>query len=87
MEKLGIRVLPCVMAFVDGVCRDRLIGFEELGNSDAFSTAALEWRLGQTGRCYGLTTGVLRPQQKAHQPILGFGVPSAPVGEADDEWE
>ncbi|WFD27928.1 hypothetical protein MNAN1_002936 [Malassezia nana] len=67
------------MAFVDGVCRDRLIGFEELGNSDAFSTAALEWRLGQTG--------VLRPQQKAHQPILGFGVPSAQVGEADDEWE
>lgn len=81
VEKLGIRVLPCVMAFVQGVCKDRLIGFEELGNSDAFSTAALEWRLGQTG--------VLKPQQKAHQPILGFGVPqrAAPSGADDDEWE
>lgn len=49
VEKLGIRVLPCVMAFDHGVCKDRLIGFEEFGNSDQFSTAALEWRLGRVG--------------------------------------
>lgn len=49
VEKLELRVLPCLMAFVHGVCKDKLIGFQDFGNSDAFSTAALEWRLGQTG--------------------------------------
>ncbi|KAG6831145.1 hypothetical protein H0H92_012570 [Tricholoma furcatifolium] len=45
VERLGIKVLPCVMAFVDGVSKDRLIGFEQLGNSDKFDTAVLELRL------------------------------------------
>ena len=29
----------------------RLIGFEELGNNDAFETAALELRLSMCGEC------------------------------------
>ncbi|CAK5275601.1 unnamed protein product, partial [Mycena citricolor] len=65
VEKLGIKVLPCVICFVDGISKDRqarssplpsdsslslrLIGFEDLGNSDAFDTAALELRLKQSG--------------------------------------
>ncbi|KAJ7068390.1 thioredoxin-like protein [Mycena amicta] len=49
VEKLGIKVLPCVICFVDGVSKDRLVGFEELGNSDAFDTAVLEMRLGVSG--------------------------------------
>ncbi|TFY82210.1 hypothetical protein EWM64_g1804 [Hericium alpestre] len=47
VEKLGIQVLPCVMCFVQGVSKDRIVGFEELGNSDKFSTATLELRLQQ----------------------------------------
>ncbi|WFD36949.1 hypothetical protein MCUN1_003841 [Malassezia cuniculi] len=47
VTKLGIKVLPCIMAFVSGVCKERLVGFEEFGNADTFSTAALEWRLGR----------------------------------------
>jgi len=34
---------------VDGVSRERLIGFEELGNSDSFDTAVWELRLASCG--------------------------------------
>jgi len=49
VEKLGIKVLPCVISFIKGVTKDRIIGFEELGNVDSFSTATLELRLLHTG--------------------------------------
>jgi len=49
VEKLGIKVLPCVIVFVDGVTKDRIIGFEELGNADDFVTSALEMRLKVSG--------------------------------------
>ncbi|TFK43421.1 thioredoxin-like protein, partial [Crucibulum laeve] len=49
VEKLQVKVLPCVVCFVNGVSTDRLIGFEELGNSDAFNTAVLELRLEAAG--------------------------------------
>ncbi|KAK4684755.1 hypothetical protein P7C73_g5410, partial [Tremellales sp. Uapishka_1] len=47
--KFGVQVLPCVMVFVDGSCVDRLIGFEELGDSDKFTLGMLEFRLKQSG--------------------------------------
>jgi len=49
VEKLGIKILPCVICFIDGVSRDRVVGFEELGNADGFDTAILELRLLQSG--------------------------------------
>ncbi|KAI6152147.1 thioredoxin-like protein [Pisolithus tinctorius] len=49
VQRLGIKVLPCVMSFMDGVMKDHLIGFEEIGNSDIFETAVLELRLSQNG--------------------------------------
>ncbi|XP_006460237.1 hypothetical protein AGABI2DRAFT_192000 [Agaricus bisporus var. bisporus H97] len=49
VERLAIKILPCVICFVDGVSADRLIGFEELGNNDGFETAALELRLLNAG--------------------------------------
>eukprot|EP00039_Didymoeca_costata_P008676 m.114924 g.114924 ORF g.114924 m.114924 type:complete len:191 (-) comp14184_c1_seq1:1358-1930(-) len=48
-EKLKVRELPAVLCFIDGVCKDRVIGFEELGNTDTFSTKTLENRLGTSG--------------------------------------
>ncbi|KII95058.1 hypothetical protein PLICRDRAFT_128487 [Plicaturopsis crispa FD-325 SS-3] len=49
VEKLAIKVLPCVICFIDGVTKDRMVGFEELGNNDAFDTATLELRLAMCG--------------------------------------
>lgn len=50
VEKIKIRVLPCVIGFKDGVAVERVIGFEGLGSggrdgTDGFSTATLEKRL------------------------------------------
>ncbi|KAG0332479.1 hypothetical protein BG004_001255 [Podila humilis] len=49
VEKLQVKVLPCIIAFTDGVAVDRLVGFEELGNTDNFSTAMLELRYKTAG--------------------------------------
>lgn len=54
VEKIKIRVLPCVIGFKDGVAVERVIGFEGLGSggrdgTDGFSTATLEKRLLWTG--------------------------------------
>ena len=44
--KLGVQVLPCVIAFIGGVSTDRIIGFEGLGwKPDSFTLAELEERL------------------------------------------
>lgn len=45
VTKLGIKVLPCVILFRDGVAVDRIVGFQELGGVDDFATKALESRL------------------------------------------
>lgn len=89
--KLKITVLPCLITFKDGVSKDKIIGFEELGNSDKFSTGALEWRLGQSG--------IIDPREN-RKPIFGFGgdnnaggetVGSGVVGakkdDEDDFWD
>jgi len=42
VERLKVKVLPCVISFIDGKSVDRLEGFEKLGNTDNFTTAMLE---------------------------------------------
>ncbi|KDN45474.1 thioredoxin-like protein [Tilletiaria anomala UBC 951] len=76
VEKLQVKVLPCVICFVDGVTKDRLIGFEELGNKDSFGTKALEFRLQQGG--------VL---EKRETSILGYpSVTQAKTADDVDDW-
>ncbi|KAF8205109.1 thioredoxin-like protein [Pholiota molesta] len=64
VEKLSIKVLPCVICFVDGIAKDRLVGFEELGNEDSFNTAVLELRLAQSGVLLKQQGTVLDPVYK-----------------------
>ncbi|XP_004509487.2 thioredoxin domain-containing protein PLP3B-like [Cicer arietinum] len=42
ITKLAIKTLPCVILFRQGVAVDRLVGFQDLGGKDDFSTNALE---------------------------------------------
>ena len=45
VQRLSIKVLPCVIAFVDGIGVDRIVGFEGIGYSeDTFKTEDLEKR-------------------------------------------
>lgn len=49
VEKLAIRILPCLVCFENGVAIDRLIGTMELGNCEDFSAALLALRLAEKG--------------------------------------
>lgn len=42
VAKLAIKTLPCVILFRKGIGFDRLIGFQDLGGKDDFSTKTLE---------------------------------------------
>ncbi|CAO3595461.1 unnamed protein product [Absidia cylindrospora] len=49
VEKLQVRVLPCVMGWVDGFIKAKLVGFDDLGNTDDFTTNTLELQLSNAG--------------------------------------
>ncbi|KZM19298.1 uncharacterized protein EKO05_0002939 [Ascochyta rabiei] len=50
VTRLGVQVLPCVIAFIDGIGADRIVGFEGLGRSpDNFTVRDLEARLIRAG--------------------------------------
>lgn len=50
VTRLGVQVLPCVIAFIDGVGADRIVGFEGLGRTnDNFTVRDLEARLIRAG--------------------------------------
>ncbi|KAE8214469.1 hypothetical protein CF327_g2107 [Tilletia walkeri] len=76
VNKLKIKVLPCVVLFVDGIAKDRIIGFEDLGNTDNFTSAMLEWRLSHAGV---IST---RSSAGAQKSILGFS-----SSNADDDYD
>ncbi|CAI9110832.1 OLC1v1010921C1 [Oldenlandia corymbosa var. corymbosa] len=42
VAKLAIKTLPCVIFFRNGIAVDRLVGFQDLGAKDDFSTRTLE---------------------------------------------
>lgn len=48
VEKLNVKVLPCVIVFLDGVAKGRQLGFDGLG-AENFPTHRLAWRLYEFG--------------------------------------
>jgi len=64
--KLKIKVLPSIILFTEGVAKDRLTGFEELGNTDEFPTALLECRLA--------VSGVIPPPVKLKKKVAIGGI-------------
>jgi thiol-disulfide isomerase/thioredoxin len=81
--KLGIQVLPCVIAFKDGVSVDRIIGFEGVGyKPDNITAAELEARL--------LSSGVLaRAKMTGHQreERVKKVESDSKDDDYDDEWD
>lgn len=84
VAKLKIQILPCVIAFVDGVGVDRIVGFEglgggELGNDgDRFRTKDLEARL--------LATGVLIGEKKLMEAAVSRERATGKTND-DDDWD
>ncbi|KAJ2691480.1 hypothetical protein H4R19_006359 [Coemansia spiralis] len=68
-QKFQIRMLPCVLSVVGGCVVDRLVGFEELGNNDGFSTEVVERRLAQSG-VIQLPKGALANVPVKERPVV-----------------
>ena len=81
--KLGIQVLPCVIAFIDGVSADRIIGFEGIGyRPDTFTVAELEVRL--------LACGVLvraKMTDQNQRQASKQRMEKAEEDDYDDDWD
>jgi len=87
VTKLNVKVLPCVIAFIDGVSVDRVVGFEGLGyGEDTFRTNDLERRLVEVGvleKVGGI--GALGAERRETS-----GTDGAPQGEREDygdDWD
>jgi len=68
VEKLAVKMLPCIICFVDGIAVDRIVGFEELGERDDFPTGLLEKRLAHSGV---LRINEKKPKQQQSGRIYG----------------
>lgn len=82
VTKLKIQVLPCVLAFVNGVSVDRIVGFEGLGyTQNTFTTKDLEVRL--------LSSGVIQRTKATEDAGARFTVKAVKKedSEDDDEWD
>lgn len=83
VTKLNVRVLPCIISFVNGIVVDRVVGFEGLGKGDKFVTRDLERRL--------LESGVLVREKMTGSTAPNVAPSSAKktqyIDEDDDDWD
>ncbi|KAH0562992.1 hypothetical protein GP486_002440 [Trichoglossum hirsutum] len=86
VTKLKIKILPCVIAFVEGIAVDRVIGFDGLGHSeDTFTTSDLEQRLLKAGVLQRAKTTDVEPRSVQH---VKQGGPRQQVGDdSDEDWD
>ncbi|KAI9280815.1 thioredoxin-like protein [Sporodiniella umbellata] len=49
VEKLQVKILPCIIAWKEGYAQTKIVGFDDLGNTDSFATGALELKLKHAG--------------------------------------
>ncbi|KAF2076539.1 hypothetical protein CYY_002153 [Polysphondylium violaceum] len=49
VEKLGVRVLPTLVFFHNGIAVDRTVGFDDFGGKDDFKIEALAKRIAKSG--------------------------------------
>ena len=84
VTKLNVQILPCVISFIDGMGKDRIIGFEGLGRgTDRFNSGDLEYRL--------LDAGVLTRPVLLSDPSLkvqsGSSRKHKEVDDDDSDWD
>ncbi|ESO88497.1 hypothetical protein LOTGIDRAFT_193380 [Lottia gigantea] len=80
VERLRIKVLPTICVAKNGKTTDYIVGFNDLGNKDDFSTEMLEWRLG-TADAINYSGDLLHPPlddeaaASRNKSVLGYGRP------------
>ena len=91
MTKLKVQTLPCLIAFIDGVGVDRIVGFEGLGRgTDKFNTRDLEARLLQSetllrSKLVDGTTATSQHQQRSR--IQQSNENDDDDDDDDDDWD
>ncbi|KAJ4303056.1 hypothetical protein N0V90_001947 [Kalmusia sp. IMI 367209] len=81
VTKLKVQVLPCVIAFIDGIGADRIVGFEGLGRTpENFTTRDLEARLIRSGVFERSKVSKADERQASRKT-------RAPQEEDDDDWD
>jgi thioredoxin-like negative regulator of GroEL len=84
VTRLGVQVLPCVIAFIDGVGADRIVGFEGLGRTpDNFTVRDLEARLIRAG--VFARTKVTKEDEEERKQRSKMAVQY--TDENDDDWD
>lgn len=48
-QRLRIKVIPTIALIKDNKTKDYIVGFDDLGGRDDFSTEMMEWRIAQSG--------------------------------------
>ncbi|KAH9452344.1 hypothetical protein MJO28_008782 [Puccinia striiformis f. sp. tritici] len=85
VEKLQVKVLPCVVGFLDGVSKDRIVGFEGITGetSKEINSSALELRLKQAGLLKDeATMGAAQAHQRS---VFSSGIRQGSDGDSD--WD
>lgn len=87
VTKLGVKVLPCVIGFLDGISVDRIVGFEGLviGTVENFETGILEKRLQKSGLLDILSK--TQEQVQAHNGSARQNNPQEMLPDDDDDWD
>ncbi|KAJ4311962.1 hypothetical protein N0V94_007681 [Neodidymelliopsis sp. IMI 364377] len=84
VTRLGVQVLPCVIAFIGGVGADRIVGFEGLGRTpDNFTVRDLEARLIRAG--VFARTKVTQEDEEERKQRSKMAVQY--TDENDDDWD
>jgi len=65
VERLNVRVLPTILMVKDGKFLDRIVGFDDLGGHDEFTTEMMEWRIARSGVINYSGDLSVRPDQAA----------------------
>ncbi|MBW0468321.1 hypothetical protein O181_008036 [Austropuccinia psidii MF-1] len=83
VTKLSIKVLPCVIGFLDGVTKERIVGFEGITgeSSKDINSAALELKLKQAGV---IKNGKDLIQTLAQRSAVSFASQNS---DHDEDWD
>lgn len=71
-QRLRIVVIPTIALVIDDKIKDYVVGFDDLGGTDDFSTATMEWRLARSKAINYSGDLTNPPDVKAPASILGI---------------
>ena len=93
VQRLNVKVLPTILIVKDSKFIDRIVGFDDLGGRDEFSTEMMEWRIAQSGAINYSGDLSVRPDapQKPKANILASrtirGKTSRDDSDSDDDYD